>query len=41
MMKYHPLMTKELKKIYSLMASTAMRAMPSEYKYGVKNNLIR
>ena len=37
MMKYHPLMTKELRKTYSLMASAAaMRAMSAEYKYGVK-----
>ena len=36
MMKYHPLMTKELRKTYSLMASAAMRAMSPEFKYGVK-----
>ena len=36
MMKYHPLMTKELRKTYSLMASAALRAMSSEFKYGVK-----
>ena len=35
-LKYHPLMTKELRKTYSLMASAAMRAMTSEYKYVVK-----
>ena len=36
MMKYHPLMTKELKKSYGLMASAALRAMSPEFKYGVK-----
>ena len=36
MMKYHPLMTKELRKTYGLMASAALRAMSSEFKYGVK-----
>ena len=36
MMKYHPLMTKELRKTYSLMASAALRAMSPEFKYGVK-----
>ena len=36
MMKFHPLMTKELRKTYSLMASAAMRAMSAEFKYGVK-----
>ena len=36
MMKYHPLMTKELRKTYGLMASAALRAMSPEYKYGVK-----
>ena len=36
MMKFHPLMTKELRKSYSLMAATALRAMPPEFKYGVK-----
>ena len=29
MMKYHPLMTKELRKTYGLMASAAMRTMTS------------
>ena len=32
MMKFHPLMTKELRKTYSLMASAAMRAMSPEFK---------
>ena len=36
MMKFHPLMTKELRKTYSLMASAALRAMSAEFKYGVK-----
>ena len=36
MKKYHPLMTKELRKSYGLMASAAMRAMTPEFKYGVK-----
>ena len=36
MMKYHPLMTKELRKTYGLMASAALRAMSAEFKYGVK-----
>ena len=36
MMKYHPLMTKELRKTYSLLAAAAMRAMTPEYKYVVK-----
>ena len=36
MMKYHPLMTKELRKTYNLMASAALRAMSPEFKYGVK-----
>ena len=36
MMKFHPLMTKELRKTYSLMASAALRAMSPEFKYGVK-----
>ena len=36
MMKYHPLMTKELRKSYGLMASAALRAMSPEFKYGVK-----
>ena len=36
MMKYHPLMTKELRKTYGLMASAALRAMSPEFKYGVK-----
>ena len=35
MKKYHPLMTKELRKTYSLLAA-AMRAMSPEFKYGVK-----
>ena len=35
MMKYHPLMTKELRKSYSLLAAAAMRAMSPEFKYGV------
>ena len=36
MMKYHPLMTKELRKTYGIMTSAAMRAMSPEFKYGVK-----
>ena len=36
MMKYHPLMTKEFRKSYRLIASAALRAMTSEYKYVVK-----
>ena len=36
MMKYHPLMTKELRKTYSLLAAAAMRAMTPETKFGVK-----
>ena len=36
MMKFHPLMTKELRKTYSLMASAALRAMSPEFKYCVK-----
>ena len=36
MMKFHPLMTKELRKTYGLMASAALRAMSPEFKYGVK-----
>ena len=36
MMKYHPLMTKELRKTYSLLAAAAMKAMSPEYKYLVK-----
>ena len=36
MMKFHPLMTKELRKTYSLTASAALRAMSAEFKYGVK-----
>ena len=36
MMKYHPLMTKELRKTYGFMASAALRAMSPEFKYGVK-----
>ena len=36
MMKYHPLMTKELRKTYSLMASAALRAMSAEFKYGLE-----
>ena len=35
-MKYHPLMTKELRKTYSMLANAAMRAMSPEYKYAVK-----
>ena len=35
MMKFHPLMTKELRKTYSLMASAALRAMSPEFKYCV------
>ena len=31
-MKYHPLMTKDLKKTYSLLAAAAMRAMSPEFK---------
>ena len=34
--KYHPLMTKELRKSYRLIASAALRAMSSEFKYDVK-----
>ena len=34
MMKFHPLMTKELRKTYSLMASAAPRAMSSEFSIG-------
>ena len=34
--KYHPLMTKELRKSYGLMTSAALRAMTPEFKYGVK-----
>ena len=41
MMKYHPLMTKELRKSYGLMASAALRAMTSEFKYGVKKQFNR
>ena len=36
MMKYHPLMTKELRKTYSLLAAAAMRAMTPETKFEVK-----
>ena len=36
MMKYHPLMTKELRKTYSLLAAAAMRAMSPERKFTVK-----
>ena len=36
MMKYHPLMTKELRKTYSLLAAAAMRAMSPEYKFLIK-----
>ena len=36
MMKYHPLMTKELRKTYSLLAAAVMRAMSPEFKYGIK-----
>ena len=36
MMKFHPLMTKELRKTYGLLAAAALRAMTSEYKYVVK-----
>ena len=32
MMKYHPLMTKELRKTYGLMASAAMKAMSPIYR---------
>ena len=39
MMKFHPLMTKELRKTYSLMASAALRAMSPEFKYGVKKRI--
>ena len=35
-MKYHPLMTKDLKKTYSMLANAAMRAMSPEFKYSVK-----
>ena len=35
-MKYHPLMTKELRKTYSLLAAAAMRAMSPEGKFKVK-----
>ena len=41
MMKFHPLMTKELRKTYSLMASAALRAMSPEFKYGVKKQFNR
>ena len=41
MMKYHPLMTKELRKTYGLMTSAALRAMTSEFKYGVKKQFNR
>ena len=41
MMKYHPLMTKELRKTYGLMASAALRAMSPEFKYGVKKQFNR
>ena len=41
MMKYHPLMTKELRKTYSLLAAAAMRAMTPEFKYGVKKQFNR
>ena len=36
MMKYHPLMTKELRKTYSLLAAATMRAVTPETKFGVK-----
>ena len=35
-MKYNPLMTKELRKTYSLLAAAAMRAMTPEYMFEVK-----
>ena len=35
-MKYHPLMTKALRKTYSLLAAAAMRAMSPEGKFHVK-----
>ena len=41
MMKYHSLMTKELRKSYGLMASAALRAMSPEFKYGVKKQFNR
>ena len=41
MMKFHPLMTKELRKTYGLMASAALRAMSPEFKYGVKKSSTR
>ena len=36
MMKYHPQMTKDLRKTYGLVASAAMRAMSPEFKYNLK-----
>ena len=36
MMKFHPAITKDLKKTYGLMASATLRAMSPEFKYGVK-----
>ena len=39
MMKYHPQITKTLKKTYSLLAAAAMRAMTPEYKWLLKKKL--
>ena len=39
MMKYHPQITKTLKKTYSLLAAAAMRAMSLEYKWKLKKKL--
>lgn len=36
MMKWHPLITKDLRKAYGLLASAAMRAMSPDYKFMVK-----
>ena len=40
-MKYHPLMTKDLKKTYSMLANAAMRAMSPEFKYSVNRSSIQ
>lgn len=39
MMKYHPQMTKDLRKTYGLVASAAMRAMSPEAKYLMKQKM--
>ena len=38
MMKFHPEVTKTMKKTYGLLAAAAMRAMSPEYKWNSRNS---